>query len=162
LSPFDVFGRQATGNLSIDWAEEFGRHAADSDEGRYIWVGDKILVVVDPFLQRNSHTLFKSEMKLADNITLLSLGHLYPYAMSVDDYTDEAASQAAKGTDFKTDLKRIGSVSQQAIIQGQENHSDFSQSALDQTRALTDWFDQREVPPEQAIAAAWFFILSFD
>jgi hypothetical protein len=93
---------------------------------------------------------------------ILNITSLYPHAMSVDGYTNEAASEATKSTDFETDLKRIGGITQQAIIQGRENDDEFGKATLEQADAVMHWFDRNDIPPEQAIAAAWFFILSFD
>ena len=74
-------------------------------------------------------------------------------ALSVDTPTD---GSTPVGKDFEADLDRVGRVASTAI-QSLDDTAEPGPAA----RAVARHFDDEGIPPEEAIAAAWLFILTF-
>ena len=74
---------------------------------------------------------------------------------------DDGSTEPQTGTDLKADLKTVGGIAAAAFEEGHDDDN-FGQASHEAARDLAEFFSDREVPPQRAIAAAWFFILSFD
>jgi hypothetical protein len=81
--------------------------------------------------------------------------------MSIDDHTKPSTVERTDerppiGEDFQTDLIRVGHVVQNAF-EGVPDKPDWETDIA----GLMAEFEERDLPPEDAIAAAWLFILGF-
>ncbi|MCU4744387.1 hypothetical protein [Natronoglomus mannanivorans] len=83
--------------------------------------------------------------------------------MSIDRYASEP-DHPAVGTDFETDLKRVVSVVTGGIDSVQEeadDAADLMNNIAPHVEAMNDQLDGEEVPNDEQIVAAWFFLLQF-
>lgn len=81
--------------------------------------------------------------------------------MSVDNPVDEIETEASSesapvGSDFQTDLVHVGRTVSTAL-----SNLEDGQDPRPALQDLAAHFEDEGIPPEEAIAAAWFFILGF-
>lgn len=77
-------------------------------------------------------------------------------AMSVEDMADENEGEAALdpiGTDFKSDLVRVGQTVQGALGQNSDDPREVAAS-------MADHFEAEGIEPADAVMGAWFYILA--
>ncbi|POG55080.1 hypothetical protein [Haloferax marisrubri] len=77
--------------------------------------------------------------------------------MATEDYT-QTESNPQPGHDFETDLDRVGGLTASALKAGHDKE-DFKHRVFTLANDIDEMFEDEA--PEEAIAAAWFFILSF-
>ncbi|POG55077.1 hypothetical protein [Haloferax marisrubri] len=77
--------------------------------------------------------------------------------MATEDYT-QTESTPEPGHDFESDLKRIGGVTARALKAGHDKDGFFERVSM-HVNDMDEMFEHDA--PEEAIVAAWFYILNF-
>lgn len=77
--------------------------------------------------------------------------------MATEDYT-QTESNPQPGHDFETDLDRVGGLTANALKAGHDKEDFFERVSM-HAKDMDHMFEDEA--PEEAIVAAWFFILSF-
>lgn len=83
--------------------------------------------------------------------------------MSADRYASEQ-EQNPPGTDFESDLKRAVNVVKAGfgnLVDEDEDQNEIFERVGEHVSEMNDLLDGEDVPTEEQIAAAWFFLLQF-
>ncbi|RKD86220.1 hypothetical protein [Halopiger aswanensis] len=83
--------------------------------------------------------------------------------MSADRYASEQ-EQNPIGTDFESDLKRTVNVVRAGfgnLVDEDGDQSEVFERVNEHVSEINDFLDDEDVPAEEQIAAAWFFLLQF-